>query len=131
MTSLPITVKTTVQSNLKSYNLKKQNIPMYEMRIKMPAVVKLTVDTSKRVYAIAAESDTEDIELSSSMAIVIEGSSDIPYYNGDYVVNPKAKSEIILETKNKRCRENITVNKIQTSQTHNIYGTTFYIAEVT
>lgn len=131
MINLPITVDLTVQNNLNSYEIKKQIIPTYEMQVVTPVEVELTVDTSKRVFAIAMKSNTEEVELSTAVAVVIEGSSDIPIYDGEYVVNPKAKSEIVLQTKNKRCRDNITVTKIQTAQTHNTYGTTFYIAEVT
>ncbi len=55
--------------------------------------------------------------------------SDIPDYEGIYVVDPSATDTIVLETNGKRCTDDITVNKIKTSETHNPYGITYYIAE--
>lgn len=129
--NLPITVDLTVQTNNVVFAIEKQDIAIYPLTLlEEPITVNLSADTSKTVFAMACESNLEQIELNNETAIIVQGDSDVPYYDGDYIVIPKAKSQTVLQTKNKRCRENITVVRIQTAQTHNTYGTTFYIAEV-
>lgn len=52
----------------------------------------------------------------------------LPYYEGEYVVTPKADNETILATKQKSMRDDVKVLKIPTESVSNLYGTTFAIA---
>lgn len=97
--------------------------------ISLPIQVNMTLDTSKTVFALALESNLEEVTLQSD-TVINATIIDIPRYEGEYVINPLARNSIILETKDKLCTDDITVTKIQTAETHNAYGTTFYIAEV-
>lgn len=97
--------------------------------ISLPIQVNMTLDTSKTVFALALESNLEEVTLQSD-TVINATIVDIPRYEGEYTVDPLANNSIILETKDKLCTEDITVNKIQTARTTNQYGTTFYIAEV-
>lgn len=49
-------------------------------------------------------------------------------YEGDYRVTPKANEEIVLQTKDKLMRENVTVEKVPFFDVSNDFGTTIYIA---
>ncbi len=50
-------------------------------------------------------------------------------YDGEYVVEPSARSDIVLETKNKALLDDVTVNKIYYAETSNpANGKTVYIA---
>lgn len=128
--NLPITVNLTLENNKTSFEIKQQKIPTYDLEVGEPITVELKVDSSKRVFAMALESNQHDLELSNATAIIVQSGGDVPYYDGEYLVIPHSKNETILQTKNKKCRDNITVTKIQTARTTNPYGTTFYIAEV-
>lgn len=56
--------------------------------------------------------------------------SDHEMYKGEYVVDAKAHSSVILPTKNKAMAEDVTVNKVRLAQTSNLSGgVTVYIAE--
>lgn len=50
------------------------------------------------------------------------------YYEGDYVIIPKAYEKQVLETKNKRMYDDITVKKVPYFETSNDDGETVYIA---
>lgn len=95
----------------------------------LPITVTLTLDQSKTVFAMALEAITEEVVLSCD-TVINATIVDVPTYDGEYTINPLANNSIILETKDKMCTDDITVTKIQTAQTSNQYGTTFYIAEV-
>lgn len=126
--NLPITVDLQVQTNKIDFTIQSLNIPTYPLYVDEPITVDLQVDNSKKIFAMALESNQHILELSSATAIIVGG--DAPVYEGDYIILPKANSERVLQTRNKLCRDNITVTRIQTAETHNTYGTTFYIAEV-
>lgn len=51
-----------------------------------------------------------------------------PPYEGDYTVVPKADAPVILPTKNKLLRDDVTVTKIPYYETSNPLGDTVYIA---
>lgn len=50
-------------------------------------------------------------------------------YNGDYTVTPSAHNNIILETKHKSMRDDVTVLEIPYYETSNLTGMTVYIAD--
>lgn len=50
-------------------------------------------------------------------------------YEGETEVIPKAHNDVILLTRNKVVTSDITIFKVPTYETHNVSGTTFYIAE--
>ena len=95
----------------------------------LPITVNLNLDQSKTVFAMALESTDETYELMNSM-VINATIVDVPQYEGEYVVTPLAANNVVLETKDKMCNDDITVLKIPTYQTHNESGITFYIAEV-
>lgn len=97
--------------------------------INLPIQVELSLDKSKTVFAIALESNLEEITLSND-TVINATIIDIPQYAGAYTVTPLAAGDVVLETKDKLCTDDITVLKIPTYQTHNESGITFYIAEV-
>lgn len=51
-----------------------------------------------------------------------------PFYQGPYLVIPKAYDEQILETRGKAMRDDVTVTKVPFYETHNESGTTVCIA---
>lgn len=66
------------------------------------------------------------IELTESsqefeIELVGGGSGRLPYYTGEYVVDPR-KVEQVLETKNKSMRDDVTVNPIFYAETTNLSG---------
>lgn len=127
--TLPLVVNLQAQTNTVVFNVQKIDVRQYPVAFQeSPIVASLTVDTSKTVFAMACENLNEEYSLTNDINVVVLGN--VPRYTGEYVVIPKANSETILETKNKLLTSNVTVTKIQTSETHNEYGTTFYIAEV-
>lgn len=71
-------------------------------------------------------------ELSGQNGMIgdISISNNIPEYIGDHIITPSSKSDIVLNTKDKKLNENITVIKIPYYQTSNTDGgETVYIAE--
>lgn len=98
--------------------------------INLPIQVNMTLDQSKTVFALALESNIEEVMLSND-TVINATIIDVPQYEGPYTVDPLAKSDIVLETKDKMCHEDITVKKIKTSETINpAGGYTLYIAEM-
>ncbi len=67
-----------------------------------------------------------DVEIESNERLIefgIEGSTTgrLPYYNGDYVVDPRKVSQT-LPTANKSMREDVVVNEIYYAETSNEGG---------
>ena len=81
------------------------------------------------------ESISGKVEKPSDMSgeININPEKDMPTYNGNYIIIPKAYKEQILETKEKMMEDNVVVKKIPYYETSNVDGgETVYIAgEVT
>ena len=48
-------------------------------------------------------------------------------YEGEYVVIPKRR-DIVLDTRNKTMRDDVTVKEVPYAETSNQYGTTYIIA---
>lgn len=77
---------------------------------------------------INLEIKSEDIcvELEIKEYIGCFGSGNIAAYDGEYKVTPSTREQI-LETKGKRMKEDVTVNKIPSYEVSNETGTTFII----
>lgn len=59
----------------------------------------------------------------------IKAVTSVPYYDGEYVVTPRAWNETILPTKEKQMRDDVTVLRVPYYETHNDKdGMTAYIA---
>ena len=94
-----------------------------------PIRVSMSVETISPEYSINLSGSLADITMQSAEQINVV-SYTVPAYEGAYTVIPLEASSTVLGTKNKRCTDDITVEKIPRRQTSNEYGTTFYIAEV-
>lgn len=96
--------------------------------IDLPIQVDMTLEEVTLQYDLGVALDIHEVDLGNSTTIeaIIY---DTPAYEGEYTVIPLAASEVVLETKDKRCTDDITVLKIPRYSTSNEYGTTFYIAE--
>jgi hypothetical protein len=53
---------------------------------------------------------------------------DVPVYDGEYIIIPKAYEDQNLETKDKLLEKDILVKKVPSYEVSNKDGTTFYIA---
>lgn len=65
--------------------------------------------------------DIENTSQDFEVELVGGGSGRLPYYTGEYVVDPR-KVEQTLETRNKSMREDVTINPIFYAETSNISG---------
>lgn len=127
---LPLVVNLQAQTNKVVFSVQKLDAKQYPVAFQeSPIVASLTVDTSKTVFAMAYEMLNETYQMQNEMTVNVSGN--VPHYTGEYTVIPKANSGTVLATRNKMCTDDITVTQIQTAETHNDYGVTFYIAEVT
>lgn len=97
--------------------------------IELPIQVDISLEEFTPEYQLGVALDFVDLELGNSVSIN-PTIYDTPRYEGEYTVIPLAASEVVLDTKDKRCTDDITVLKIPRYSTDNDYGTTFYIAEV-
>ena len=52
----------------------------------------------------------------------------LPWYEGPYTVTPQAHDEIVLPTRQKSMRSDVTVEEIPYAETSNLHGTTVVIA---
>lgn len=93
-----------------------------------PILINISMESNMQEYPLTVECDIEEIELISAIEVHAE-TVDVPIYDGEYTVTPLAASEVVLETKDKLCEDDITVLKIPRYSTGNEYGTTFYIGE--
>lgn len=96
--------------------------------IVFPVNINAEMVVNNSVYEVSVVPDELVFHTDVATAIVTYG--DVPEYEGPYTVEPSAHDAIVLNTNLKLCTDDITVNKIKTSETHNPYGVTFYIAEV-
>ena len=96
--------------------------------IVFPINVEVDLVVNNSVYE--AELVTNQVVFDTDLVTVIQTYGNVPVYEGDYVITPSAHNQQVLETKDKLLEENVTVLKIPTSETHNQYGLTFYIGEV-
>lgn len=91
-----------------------------------PRVIDAEVMVDEEIISSVAQND-ESIDAVTEVVIVHNG-GDYEYYDGAYHVIPKAYDDIILETKEKIMRDNVTVDSVPYYETHNEKGTTIYIA---
>ena len=59
---------------------------------------------------------------------VIDRDASADYYTGDYVVEPKARKNVVLPTKMKVMSDDVTVLQVPYFETSNVHGNTVYIA---
>lgn len=127
---IPLVVQLNVQSNLKAVQLQAYDIDTFNMLVREePITVDLTVSSTVQQFPLSANSNLTPLELHNETTINVSY-YDVPLYEGEYTVTPSASADIELPTNGKLCEDNITVLTIPTYETHNEYGTTFYIAEV-
>lgn len=93
-----------------------------------PIFIDVTLESNNRVYSMDVEETMPSIEIELDMAVFSEAIQ-APVYEGEYTVVPIVADNIVLETKDKLCEDDITVVKIPRYSTSNEYGTTFYIGE--
>ncbi len=60
-------------------------------------------------------------------SVVIQVGGDGPAFDGPYEVTPRAHNEVLLETKNLRMTDDVTVRKIPYYEVGNLTGETVYI----
>ena len=93
----------------------------------VPLVVDLEVESDQVEFDLEIENDIFEFDLETDQTIVINKTSgDI--YEGPYEVTPMAYNEVILETKEKKMSDNVTVLEIPYWETTNPDGKTVYIA---
>ena len=86
----------------------------------------IKVSSNENVYNIGLdESNSYNVTLDES--IVINVITDVPKYEGDYIVTPRAHEEVVLDTDNKLMTDDVTVLEIPYYETSNLSGTTVYI----
>lgn len=97
--------------------------------IQFPKDLYFEVVDSKNVFELEAVQSEAIHEFDAVNTIqVVEG---VPTYDGEYEVTPLAKSEVVLDTKDKLMEDNVTVKKITKFETTNPGGGyTLYIAEM-
>lgn len=83
----------------------------------------VAVDTAAIPMAVAV--DTAELSMTVGMVIEARTSAD---YTGPYTVTPLAENAVILPTRDKHMRDDVTVLKVPYFQTSNPYGDTVYIA---
>ncbi len=95
-----------------------------------PMVVSLdTAGTQTKVYPVKMQTTTLEYKIGVETPIIIQDPTERDYYDGDYVVTPKAHSETVLETTEKIMRDNVVVLKVPYYETSNLIGGyTAYIA---
>lgn len=87
--------------------------------------MKLTVTIGKPSVSVSISSPS--ISASTGIPVTREY-VDAEIYDGEYTVTPQAHEEQILQTKNKRMTDDVTVLRVPYFETSNIYGNTVFIA---
>lgn len=94
-----------------------------------PIQVDMYLSGGDQEIELDIETNFQEYDLLNDVVINVT-EYDVPNYEGDYIVTPMVHSEVVLETKDKRCTDDITVLKVPKSETSNEFGTTFYIGEI-
>lgn len=90
--------------------------------------MRLVVDYNPQ--SVSVEIRGRPMTIGIGKSVVKEYTDERPYYDGDYVVEPSAHGDVVLQTKNKVMRDDVTVKKIYYAEVSNIKdGMTAYIAE--
>lgn len=87
-----------------------------------PQVIDIEAVIDEQINISVSEEDTVSVN-----ADVVITHAEADYYDGDYVVIPKAYNETVLETKDKLLTDDVTVEKIPYYKTSNESGYTVYI----
>lgn len=67
-------------------------------------------------------------EISVSMDSVVSNGA-ISAYTGTYEIIPKVEEEVVLNTRDKILKDNVTVHKVPFYEVHNDKGMTFIVGE--
>lgn len=89
------------------------------------AKFKITFAESGNLKIIFNESNN----LKADFGQIYEVERNVETYTGAYTVTPKAHTDTVLPTNNKKCLDDITVSKVPFYRTSNIFGDTIYIAD--
>ena len=95
-----------------------------QLKINLDKNIETEITTSQNIgLAIDKEIPLDvDFQISSNLELYInEGGSALPYYEGEYEVNPR-KVQQILETKNKSMANDVVINPIFYSEVTNPQG---------
>lgn len=77
--------------------------------IELPLVVQMGIAESTESYGLTVNSNLEEIALTTDSKIV---TSTYETYEGDYTVSATTEGNVVLNTENKVCTGNITVNQL-------------------
>lgn len=90
-------------------------------------IVEVTADIVGSIVTVTP-SLSGDVTVTAELTTAVHYSgSDI--YDGTYEVTPLAHDAVVLPTRHKQMRDNVTVFKVPYYETTNVSGTTVYIAE--
>lgn len=78
--------------------------------IELPLVVQMGIAESTESYGLTVNSNLEEIALITDSKIV---TSTYETYEGDYTVSATTEGNVVLNTENKVCTGNITVNQLR------------------
>lgn len=107
----------SLKCEIEQYSIDK--IPCLEVELEPQQTVRAKITPSIQLRA--------DLKFPTMVELPSE---EIPEYEGDYTVVPRAHSQVTLETKNKVMRSDVKVVKIPYYETGNLSGGyTIYIAE--
>lgn len=98
-----------------------------------PMIVPLDMTgTQTKVYPVTMQATTLEYKIGVETPIVVADPTEHDYYDGDYVVTPKAFDPTVLETYDKIMRDDVTVLEIPYYETSNLGGgyTVFIAGEV-
>ena len=88
-----------------------------------PQVINLDAVIDEYVNVSVSEENTVSVN-----ADVTVTHAQADYYEGEYVVIPRANDSVVLETRDKLLTDDVTVTKVPYYQTHNETGETVFIA---
>lgn len=90
-------------------------------------MIKLTLAKQNSLKIKMGKADEKDIKF--SVLPYIQGSGQLPYYEGDYEVEPDFVKQT-LPTKNKSMAEDVLVLEIPVHEVTNDYGTTYIVGGI-
>mgnify|MGYP004513955729 CR=1 FL=1 len=79
----------------------------------------ITVNSGQLAHVTVRRSDKKVITVNKGSGT---GGSAIPTYKDSYTVTPRLSTEVVLETKNKKMTDNVTVKKIPVYEVSNEAG---------
>lgn len=90
--------------------------------------MKKNIKNPSSIYKTSID-DYQLEEITGTITYGIGKGENVPAYNGKYEITPLALENVILQTKNKKMLNNVTIKKIPYYETSNLSGgVTVYIA---